>query len=249
MSRFATLAVLFTLITIAAPAAASVSDEASRRLHTLMVEYDQLLFQRRPEFATRSGDHRTDDRLGIVTQATLERDVRLLRAQLARLETVPRDVLPADDRPAYDRLGGKLRGELKELVDDRRFQRDPGVYLDRTIVAVRDVLEADVSGSCERSRRAMRRLNQIPEALRAASINLSEPQRAATAAALDSIAVHVAWCRETAPARAGQCKDPQAFGAFVQADSSAIAALETFATFLRDAQRASESAAPGERQP
>jgi uncharacterized protein (DUF885 family) len=90
---------------VAAPRSAPVSpsDRAeAARLHALLDAQWQWLMQANPEFATRVGDHRYDDRLTDASPAALDRREAHEREWLAQLRGLHPRRLQGEDRISYD---------------------------------------------------------------------------------------------------------------------------------------------------
>jgi uncharacterized protein (DUF885 family) len=89
----------------------------STPFHRLLDEDWEARLREDPLLASRTGDHRYDDRLPSVTPADLERSAERQRATLARLKAIDRTSLDTSDRISYDMLAR----ELADDVTDHEF--------------------------------------------------------------------------------------------------------------------------------
>jgi uncharacterized protein (DUF885 family) len=116
-----------TLVLIAALAAARPArgeDPAAKaRFDALLAESWEFDLKENPLLATRTGDHRYDDRLPSMTQSDLERRAAAARDLLARLQAIERAALPAPDRVSYAMFERGLRDDLAS--DSFRTYRTP----------------------------------------------------------------------------------------------------------------------------
>ena len=97
---------------LAAAAGASSGPDSKAQFDALLTDAWELDMRESPLFATRTGDHRFDDRLPSMTMADLERRTAASRAQLARLQAIDRAALAPADRVSYDMFGRGLQDDL-----------------------------------------------------------------------------------------------------------------------------------------
>ncbi|HXF94949.1 MAG TPA: DUF885 domain-containing protein [Gemmatimonadales bacterium] len=111
------LLALMALVATALPAPASgqAGGGAPARLHALFDEAWQFELREDPLFATDVGDHRYDDRLPSVSREDEARRAQARRAFLARLGTIDRSGLSAEDRVSYDLFRRQLRDRIAEF--------------------------------------------------------------------------------------------------------------------------------------
>ena len=100
----------------APPAAADAGESA--RLHALFDAEWEWAMRTFPEWATFSGDHRYDDRLGDVSRAAEDANEAHTRELLARLEAFDRARLGGTDRASYDLMLAKTR----ERIEGQQFR-------------------------------------------------------------------------------------------------------------------------------
>lgn len=92
----------------------SFAASPAESLHQLIAEEWEFEMREDPLFATRTGDHRYDDKLPSVTVADEVRREAATKDFLARLQAIDRLQLAATDRLDYDLLARTLRGRIGE---------------------------------------------------------------------------------------------------------------------------------------
>jgi hypothetical protein len=100
--------------------------------------------------------------------------------------------------------------------------------------AIDAVLDRQGVSACARVRLAVRRLERVPDALRAARIQLRDPPRALTEQAIVRFEGVLRFYRETVPALAAGCRSALMQADLAQADTAAVRAVETFIAYLRE---------------
>jgi uncharacterized protein (DUF885 family) len=215
---------------VAAPAFAESPDS---RLQKLGDEFLDGWFTRRPHLATGFGLHGWDGRLVPTTAASVASDLAWLDGVQARLGQIPRAALSAGRAQEHDLLASRIERERIELDQVRAWKRDPGVYVEPVAGSVLAVLERDFASPCERVVLATRRLRLVPEVLRAARVNLEDPPRVHTEAAIAQLEGVLDFYRSGLPALTRECREPQLQADLAEADSQAVRAVEQFLEMLR----------------
>jgi uncharacterized protein (DUF885 family) len=220
-----------TLVAGAGPAAAGSMDQ---RLGAAGDAFVARWLARAPHEATRLGVHTSDALLVPVTETTLAEDLAWLRDFRGRLDSIPAASLGRERAVDRALLAARVERMLVDLESIHPYERDPGAYVPLVAGSVASVLERPIASPCQRLRLAARRLSQVPEILRAARINLRNPPRMLTEAAIDRFAGVLRFYRETVPTLATGCRDAPTQADLAQADSTAVRAVETFLSYLRE---------------
>jgi len=227
-------AALVALALLAGSGSAAVSTRsAEARLARLVDEYRAGLLADRPDLASRLGEHRGDDRLEPVTQASLARSGAWLRALAARLDSIPRGALSPAAARTRDSLAARTAAARHEREVARSWERDPAAYLSLAGDAVAALLEPGTGSTCSRARAMARRLARVPDVLRAARVNLREPSRELVERALPGYEHLLQFYRSGLAPFAARCREPRTLGDLAQADSAAVRAAEEFLDYLR----------------
>ena len=187
------------------------------------------LYAAYPERATFAGIHDNDAQLGDWSRAAVEGRISSFRRHLGRLEGLPLASMP--DEGYFDALllAARLRAELLELEEVRRWQRDPGHY--RAVISEGLYGLAALRFGTPERRRAMvvSRLRDVPVILSSARANLVEPARLFVEIAIDDFGGLLAFLKNDLPRAFGDAKD----AAFADALKLAVANLELFIEWLR----------------
>jgi uncharacterized protein (DUF885 family) len=93
-------------------ASTAVTPPAKSALDSLLTESWEEDLREDPLQATRTGDHRYDDRLPSMTMADLERRTAAARARLARLQAIDSKALSPADRVSHEMFARGLRDDL-----------------------------------------------------------------------------------------------------------------------------------------
>jgi hypothetical protein len=184
----------------------------------------------RPDLATRYGVKGAEDRLTPLSESGIDSArVRVARVRDAALR-VDRAALPAPEDAALDSLRAHIEREWTPLEGGAGGARPVHPAHDRRVLGG---CPAGVSPSA-RSRRAQRRLLAVPEALRAAQVNLREASgfdRDSTLARWDEA---IQRLRTALPPTLLACREPRRVAETVEADSATLAAAQRFVRFVRE---------------
>ncbi|MCC6651938.1 MAG: hypothetical protein IT348_12375 [Candidatus Eisenbacteria bacterium] len=218
----------------AAGADGAATSAASRRLRAAQSSWRAWLLADRPDLATRYGIKGAEDRLMPLSESGIDSArVRVARVRDAA-RRVDRAALPANETAALDTLHARIEREWATL-ESGAWRREPGLYAALTLEAVLDVAAPRKGVSpCERSRRAMRRLLVVPEALRAAQVSLRDASgfdRDSTLARWEAVLFRL---RTELPPTLLACREPRRVAEVVEADSAALAAAQRFVRFVRE---------------
>jgi uncharacterized protein (DUF885 family) len=230
--RFLLSAVLVGWLASAAHAAPA-SGSADARFRKLGDEWIDGWLARRPATATRLGIHRDDAKLPPVTQASLAEETTWYHHLRDELHAIPRAQLSFNRSLEYDLLSARFDRELLDLEVIRPWETNPNTYLDLVAGSIQSLLQRNYAPACTRIKSAVGRLHQVPEILRAARVNLKNPPQAYTQVAIGQFQGALRLYREVIPALASGCKDSETQADLIEADSSAIRAVENFVEYLR----------------
>ena len=117
-----------------APASAPVATE-SQRLHAILDEYFEQTLQLNPILATSIGDPRFNDRFVVeIATEVIERQRKLERDSLARVRSIDRAKLPAQDQLSYDIFVSARELDIEgfrfpeELIPLNQFYSTPNLF-------------------------------------------------------------------------------------------------------------------------
>ncbi len=189
-----------------------------------------------PTEATAAGLHEYDSRLESRSRESVEREARRLRDTLSVLARINPNSLPEDTRYDYLVLTSHARGQLLNLQDLRRWQRDPNAYNRVAAAGVDNVLKRNYAGFDQRLDAVLAREREIARLLDEARANLDAPPRIYTETAVAQVRGSVEYFERVVPQmveRAGGGRMSAARkGEFETANAAAVNALRSFADWL-----------------
>lgn len=202
-----------------------------------------------PQMVTRLGLHDEDRRLARITETTLDEDTRWLRDFQQRLSRVPAAGLSPDRIADLELMESRIERLRYEAEVLQPYANDPSAYADIVGGSIALVLERDFDSVCGRMRSLSRRLDEVPEVLRAARLNLRRASRVHTEVGIERFEAVLRLYREAVPAMAAPCREPLLQADLAEADTAAVRAVEAFLVFLEREllPQAGEDFALGER--
>jgi hypothetical protein len=135
-------------------------------------------------------------------------------------------------RVDYRLMGAAIERVRWELDLTRLWRRDPAFYLDQTVGSLFDALLAPAPFDPERTRRIIRRVEQIPITLREGKANLTEAVGPFAALAIESVS-EIRPRLETVQRELTPLLQGPDTGRFAPAMERAVAALEQYRDWLR----------------
>lgn len=130
-----------------------------------------------PGVATRHGIHSGDDHLGGYTREQIMAEIARLKALDSELSGMKTFGWSAGQRVDYERLLLHIQSRRLELETIRRWERDPGYYVDILCVGLAGLMDDPGLSPAERRRAVTARLALSSEVLGAALANISNPPR------------------------------------------------------------------------
>ena len=147
----------------------------------------------RGRYAQYTGDDvpRMERPAGVVrdwSAASVEGQRKKLAAFDRRWRTLADKTVPVSQQVDHRLIGSALARVHWELDILRRWQRDPGFYIEQTLTPVGEALTLPAPYDEKQSREIISRLNNIPEILQQAQQNLVSPPAPFAKMAIDSLA-------------------------------------------------------------
>lgn len=162
-------------------AAATGTPEAAQ-FEALASKYVQDLFDRHPEAATHTGEHRNDARLDDYSRAGVDRDLAANRDYLQQLQHLQVELLPPEDSVDARILRNRLEAQIYALSVLREWEWNPMRYNPGD--ALYQLVARDFAPPEQRLKAAIGRLDGVPAVMAAARANLKNPPRVHTETAI-----------------------------------------------------------------
>ncbi len=211
---------------------AAVAGPAAR-VEALERAYAGHLLLARPDLAYTYGVTRAADRLAPLTEATLARDAATLDSLQAAADAIDPATLGPGARARRDTLRARIAREAAPLRAGL-WRTSAAAYLGFANEAILAVARTPRTSPCERARRATGRLRALPELLRSAQVNLRDASHEDPGAEAAPWLVAMDSLRTALPARVVECREPERYADFVEADSLALGAIARFVRFLHE---------------
>lgn len=221
------LTLALVLMLHSASAVAAPAAEPAARVRALVDRYREHLLAHRPDLAMRWAVEGARPRLEPLSEVTLVRDAAFTAELAHEIDAVPAARLDPENASLHRMLAGRVAEERAQVGE---LRRDPLAWVRLVRTAIESATAAPKRTPCDRAQAMATLLGSAPELWRGAAIVLREPSTEPALA--DSLAATRQWMREALPPLALDCRDAVRLGNFVQADSLAVRALETLATFV-----------------
>ena len=220
------------MLAAAAPQARAASQDGN--FDALSHDFLGEWLARRPQAATRLGDHSHDSELYAITPQSVASDLEWLREMQELLAAIPREKLSFERQLDRDVLASRIEREILELSEVRSWARNPNTYVDLVSSPIQALLQRDFAPLCNRIQSATRRLRAVPEILRAAPLNLDHPPTIYTEIAIAQLDGVLTFYRVTLGALTAECREPRLQADLAEADTAAVKAVEAFRRTLKD---------------
>ncbi len=185
-----------------------------------------------PVFSTQMGDHRFDHLLEHFDEATLQRQLAELKADLAEFEAMDTSGFSLAASIDHEIAVQSLKRFVRDAEVVRSEYRDPGLYLTLALAGVFLLIVKDYAPLPERLASVLGRVCEIPRVLQEgkANINPAETPKLWAQMALESAQMGVGLFAGLLPSLAPQA--PEIAGELVEAAQAAAAAVQDYAAWI-----------------
>jgi uncharacterized protein (DUF885 family) len=244
-SKLNLLAVLsLTVLATLAPWMGAVSAPAVDDAPPAQVSADQVftgfvdryfagLFHFDPARATEAGLHTYDAELPASSRREIEAEIARAKRALAELAGIPKEPLARENQFDAVLLENSIRAHLLDLENIRMWEKDPDFYNGVISQALFLLVQRDFAPLDERLRSLIARERQVPEILRSARANLTNPPAIYTKIATLQVASEIRFLRDDLPRAIAGAKDARLKAEFAQVNQRAIEEYEKFLEYLR----------------
>ncbi|HEY9227576.1 MAG TPA: DUF885 domain-containing protein [Gemmatimonadaceae bacterium] len=196
--------------------------------------YFDSLYRFSPTAGTAAGFHQHDDRIEDLSAAAINQRVATLRMQIARLDSLRATKLSLDDSIDAAMIDGAIRSELQDHTVIRTWQKNPMGYAALAGSAVDLLMKRNFAPANERLKAVTARLRRIPAVLAAMRANIDNPPKEFTDLAMRIAQGSVGFFKGDVAswAKSAAGTDTSALRAFTAVNDSAVAALQSAATWL-----------------
>ncbi len=184
-----------------------------------------------PSFATYWGFHEFDDSLENWTPQAIEAEEARMRAALGQIDEIPRGKLPAATQIDYDLFKNGVEGNLFDLTEMRRWERDPGQY--NYGYMLETMISRNFAPPEDRLRSLTLRLQKVGRLLANARTNLKNPPRMFTEFAAGDFEGTISFLKNDVTRAVSVVKDPALQAEFERAKRDAVAETERHVAWLK----------------
>ncbi len=187
-----------------------------------------------PAGATALGIHDYDGDLPDRSRAATDAHARDLNGFLRRLEAIEPASLAVEDRPDHELLRRRILWELVSIEELQSWRRSPGGYLGAIGGGANGLIIRDFAPLAERARSVIARLQQAPQLLEQGKANLDGCPPVYVETAIEQAAGMRILLQRDLPEALSSLEDSLLRSEFESARGDALAAIESFATWMRD---------------
>ncbi|HLY56604.1 MAG TPA: DUF885 domain-containing protein, partial [Stellaceae bacterium] len=189
-------------------------------------------FRASPITATRVGIHDYDAAVDDLSAAGYAAEIARLHAALSTFQQIDPATLSDSDRDDHEVLISEIEGDLLDLETIRYWRVDPWRYGSAATGAIYTLVHRDFAPPAERLRSVIAREKLIPALLAQGRANIEHPPKIFVEIASRNVAGSLAFFRTGVPAEFTGIADPAVQAEFKTVNDQAIAALESYRTWL-----------------
>lgn len=195
--------------------------------------FDQAYFKFNPSQGTSAGLHQYDALLEDYSRAAVDQEVAALRQYEKRFSAI--DPKTLDETQAADRelVLANIRSALLTLETIRPWEKNADTYSSGITNSVYVIMIRRFASSDDRLRSVIARERLIPAIFTAARQNLKNPPRIYTEIAIEQLPGLISFFQNDVPAAFADAKDPALKAAFAESNTAVIAALQSYAQWLK----------------
>jgi len=206
---------------------------ADQAFAALVDKYFDGFYHYNPAGATRQGFHRYDAELPDFSRRVIEAEIARTKASLAALGRIPKPSLSKDNRFDARLLEGSMRGDLVDLEQLRRWEKDPNYYNNVISQALFVLIQRDFAPVDDRLRSLIAREQQVPAILRNSRANVSNPPAIYTTIAIRQVQSEIEFLKSDLPQAVAGARDAKLAAQFQQVNLQTIKAYEKFLEYLK----------------
>ncbi|HXM97090.1 MAG TPA: DUF885 domain-containing protein [Candidatus Dormibacteraeota bacterium] len=232
--NFCANSILLAALLWIAPALIAASQPGPKNWDALVDEYfDQAYFKFNPTQGTAAGFHQYDSQLENYSRATVDQQIAVLHSFEKRFSAF--DAKSLNETQAADRelVLSNIRGTLLTLETIRPWEKNADTYSSGITNSVYLIMSRRFASTDERLRSVIAREKRMPAAFTAARENLKNPPQIYTEIAIEQLPGIISFFQNDVPAAFADATDPAVKTAFAASNSEVIAALQSYAQWLK----------------
>lgn len=232
--NFRANSILLAVLLGIAPALTAAPQPSPKNWDALVEEYfDQAYFKFNPTFGTGAGFHQYDSQLENYSRATVDQQIAVLHSFAKRFSAV--DPKSLNETQAADRelVLSTIHGTLLNLETIRPWEKNADTYSSGITNSVYLIMSRRFAPPDERLRSVVAREKRMPAAFTAARENLKNPPQIYTEIAIEQLPGIISFFENDVPAAFTDATDPVVKTAFAASNSEVIAALQSYAQWLK----------------
>ena len=213
---------------------APASQASADQVFTGFVDrYLDGLFHFDPARATEAGLHTYDAELPAYSRREIATEIARSKRALAELAGIPKESLARENRLDAVLLENSIRAHLLDLESIRMWEKDPDFYNGVISRALFVLVQRDFAPPDERLQSLIARERQVPEILKSARANLTNPPAIYTRIATIQVAGEIRFLRDDLPRAISGARDARLKAEFAQINQRAIEEYEKFLEYLK----------------
>jgi uncharacterized protein (DUF885 family) len=190
-------------------------------------------FKLNPTQATAAGFHQHDSELEDYSRQGIENQIAFAKNYLDKVNAFDSKSLSLEERQDYQLLLNTLKSTLLELEDIRSWEKNPDHYSSGLTQSAFVIMSRKFAPPAARLQSLIDREKKMPAFLAAGKANLKNPPRIYTEVAIQQLPGIVGFFQKDVPEAFTEVKDPKLLAEFHTSNAAVIAALQDYATFLK----------------
>jgi uncharacterized protein (DUF885 family) len=216
------------------PALTAAAAPGARTWDALVDEYfDEGYFKFNPTQGTSAGLHQYDSQLENYSRPTINQQIATLHSFEKRFSAFDAKSLNETQIADRELVIASIRGTLLTLETIRPWEKNADMYSSDVTNSVYVIISRRFASADERLRSVIAREKRMSAVFTAARENLKNPPRIYTEIAIEQMPGIVAFFQNDVPAAFSDAKDPAIKAAFAASNSQVIAALQSYAQWLK----------------
>ncbi len=215
-------------------AAQSHPSSSSADYDKLVDQYFEQYYTFHPSSGTSQGFHQYDTMLEDYSQKSRDAQIAFFRAEKEKFTAFRPDQLNHDQRADLQLVLNEIDGQLLELQEIRRWQRNPNTYSSGPTRAVFVLMSRNFAPAEDRLRLVIAREQKMPANFAAAKANLRDVPKVYTEIALLQVPGIIKFFQNDVPAAFTTVTDQKLLADFKESNDKVVFELQRYQDFLKN---------------